>query len=94
MRHAMLHPAQRDRDLTLLDEMIASLKPLPEAELLIEHLNSARLYLLGAMPEEYLIGLESARNALASVTDSGLHAHLDETIAKLIAEMSNQAKRS
>ena len=52
MRHSTLNPAEREADLARLDQMIAVLEP-ADAALLKEHLQSARQYLLGAMPEEF-----------------------------------------
>jgi len=89
MRHATLSPAKKEADLTRLDQMIDSLGRFPDAEPLMEHLHSARIYLLGAMPEEYLISIQSAQQALEVVPDSKLRGGMNETLATLIAEMSH-----
>jgi hypothetical protein len=51
MHHSTLGPAETEADLARLDKMIATLKD-GDADLLKEHLQSARQYLLGAMTEE------------------------------------------
>ena len=56
--------------------------------MLKEHLQSARQYLLGAMPEEYLVNLEWARTALDRVPNGDTRARLGKTIANLIAGVS------
>ena len=87
MRHSTLNPAKREADLARLDEMIAALEP-GDPDLLKEHLQSARQYLLGAMPEEYLVNLEWARTALARVPDGEARSRFDKTIAELIGDIS------
>ena len=66
--------------------MIATLKD-GDADLLKEHLQSARQYLLGAMPVEYLVNLECARTALNTVPDD-IRIRLDKTIAGLTDDIS------
>ena len=89
MRHSTLNPAEREADLARLDEMIAALEP-ADADLLKEHLQSARQYLLGAMPEEYLVNLEWARTALDTVPDAKTRSSLENTLMKLMADMSSR----
>ena len=86
MRHPTLSPKEREADLGRLDEMIAALEP--GDALLREHLQSARQYLFGAMPEEYLVSLEWARRSLDTVPDGNLRSRLDDAIVKLIAGVS------
>ena len=71
--------------------MIAALEPLREPNPLLEHLHSARVYLLGAMPEEYLLSIESAKRALAAMPDSKLRSRMDDTLSSLINEMSHES---
>jgi len=87
MRHPTLNPVEREADLTRLDEMIGEVARLRDSELLREHLQSARQYLFGAMPKEYLLSLEWARAALDTVPAGDLRNRLDKTIAGLIADM-------
>jgi hypothetical protein len=85
MPHATLGPAQRDAALRRLDELIADLSRSQEngGHLLIEHLQSARTYLLGAMPEEYALSLQHARNNLSLVRDETSRRRLEETFSSL-----------
>ena len=64
---------------------------LREPNPLLEHLHSARIYLLGAMPEEYLLSIESARQALDVVPDSKLRSRIDDSLSSLIHEMSHES---
>ena len=88
MPHSTLSQTEREIDLQGLDDMIAVLGRSGQADLLIEHLHSARTYLLGAMPEEYLASLESAKNALNTVSDGSLRSVLNDSLTNLLAEMS------
>jgi hypothetical protein len=92
MHHSTLGPAERDADLARLDEMIATLKD-GDADLLKEHLQSARQYLLGAMPEEYSVSLEWARTALGMVPDGDMRNRLNKTIARLTDDISIAPRR-
>ena len=69
MLHATLSSAETKIDQSLLDGITAALECSGRTVLLIEHLHSARTYLLGAMPEEYLGSLESAKRASNAVSD-------------------------
>jgi hypothetical protein len=89
MRHSTLNPAEREADLARLDEMIAPLEP-GDADVLKEHLKTARQYLLGAMPEEYLVNLAWARTALDTVPDGEIRGRLENNLTKLIADISGR----
>src|SRR5438477_4849981 len=91
MPHATLGPAQRDTDLQRLDEWIAALGHSQENrdDLLIQHLQSARAYLLGAMPEEYALSLQNARESLSLVRDEGARRRLEETLSTLLDEIEH-----
>ncbi len=71
--------------------MIAALERSREPNPLMEHLHSARVYLLGAMPQEYLLSIESARQALDVVPDSNLRKDLADTLSNLIDDMSDSS---
>src|ERR1700674_2151486 len=88
MPHSTLSQTEREIDLKRLDDMIAALGRSGQADLLIEHLHSARTYLLGAMPEEYLASLESAKRTLKTVSDGNLRSVLNDALTNLLAEMS------
>ena len=91
MPHATLGPAQRDTDLQRLDEWIAALGHSQENrdDLLIQHLQSARAYLLGAMPEEYALSLQNARESLSLVRDEASRRRLDDTLSTLLDEIEH-----
>jgi hypothetical protein len=91
MRRATLSPAKREANITRLDQMLAALEPLRQPNPLLEHLHSARVYLLGAMPDEYLLSIESAKQALDVVPDSKLRSRMDDALASLINEMSHES---
>ena len=62
----------QDEDLKILDEMIADLggsRAATACDLLLEHLQAARRYLLGSMPIEYSMCLQQARESLASIPE-------------------------
>lgn len=70
------------QDLARLDEILESLSQESEAqcELLREHLESARVSLVGAMPSEYALNLEMAGQALNCVSDHNLRARIEDFI--------------
>jgi hypothetical protein len=59
----------------LLLELSSSAKP--ENVLLLEHLESARFYLYGAMPREYRMSLAMARKQLKSIDNDVIRARVD-----------------
>jgi hypothetical protein len=85
--HSTLNPTETEVDLRI-NEMIAALERSGDAGLLVEHLHSARTYILGAMPEEYVTSLESSKHALSCVPDSTLRHALKDAIGNLLTEMS------
>ncbi|SRR5712691_3124440 len=89
MPHATLGPAQRDADSQRLDEWIAALGHSQENrdDLLIQHLQSARAYLLGAMPEEYALSLQNAMESLSVVRDEPSRRQLEDTLSALLGEI-------
>jgi hypothetical protein len=91
MPHATLGPAQRDADLQRLDEVIADLGHSQENrdDLLIQHLQSARTYLLGAMPEEYAFGLRSACENLSLVRDEPSRRRVGDNLSSLLHEIES-----
>ena len=92
MQHSTLNHTECEIDLKRIDDMIAALRYSPNADLLIEHLHSARTYLLGAMPEEYLVSLESAKQALNTVSDRNLRNALNDALTRLLGEMSRHSE--
>jgi hypothetical protein len=74
-------------ELAQLDRFLSELAKETEAqdELLREHLQTAREYLLGAMPEEYLFNLKLAGETLNGVSDENLRARLRRFIQSELA---------
>ena len=91
MPHATLAAAQRDADSQRLDELIGALGHSQENrdDLLIQHLQSARAYLLGAMPEEYALSLQNARESLSFVRDEAARRRLEDTLSTLLDEIEH-----
>jgi hypothetical protein len=89
MPHTTLGPAQRDAALRRLEESIADLSRSRESgdHLLIEHLQSARTCLLGAMTEEYALSLQHARDNLSLVRDETSRRRLEDTLSSLEDEI-------
>lgn len=96
MPHATLGPEHRDADLQRLDELIAELGHSQQNrdDLLIEHLQSARNYLLGAMPEEYALSLQNAKDNLSLVRDEPSRRRLEHTLSSLLDEIEHAGKLS
>jgi hypothetical protein len=94
MLHATLAPAQRDADLQRLDELIAALHRSRERrdDLLMEHMQSARAYLLGAMPEEYALSLQSARKSLSLVRDETSRRRWEDALSYLLDEIEHAGR--
>ena len=57
-----------------------------QCELLREHLETARNYLLGAMPVEYELSLQLATQALDCITDKDRRRRVESAIAEMLAE--------
>src|SRR6185503_1445473 len=89
MLHATMGTARRDADIKRLDDLLAELRRTqPFDDLLVEHLSSARNYLMGAMPEEYALALEEARQATDLVTNATVREKAQQTIASLLDEFN------
>ena len=70
------------KDLAELDNLLDELTGETEAqcELLREHLEGARAYLVGAMPTEYALSLRMADEALNCVSNRHLRARIEHFI--------------
>ncbi len=85
----MPKPASRGADVELdhkrLDVLIAFVGGVnsEEADLLLEHLRSARIYLLGGMPDEYAASLQSAQEASQRLSNKPLGEALAEALSYL-----------
>ena len=91
MPHAALGPAQRDANSECLDELIATLGHCQENrdDLVIQHLQSARTYLLGAMPKEYALSLRNAKESLSVVRDENARRRLEDRLSTLLGEIEH-----
>lgn len=78
---------QQDEHLKCLDEMIADLGSSHDAapcDLLLEHLQAARRYLLGSMPGEYGLCLRQANESVAFIPDKTAGAETRKILRRLI----------
>jgi hypothetical protein len=70
--------SRRDRDVATIEQLTRDLEGesgTPNA-LMREHLESARFYLLGAMPSEYEFSLKLANDMLSDIEDPDLRARV------------------
>jgi hypothetical protein len=72
-----------------LDALIARLKhsSSPASELLIEHLETAHAYLLGAMPRECIFNLNLARTAAGGLPHASLQRDAEETVDAVLSSL-------
>ena len=94
----MLHtPDQKhqETDSARLDYLIARLEDSgdPQRELLLEHLTSARAFLLGGMPEEYAVNLGLVEEASTMLSDQRLQRDLSKAISSLLASVAPRPQR-
>ena len=91
MPQPALSRAHVESDHRRLDELIAFVGGLnsEEAALLMEHLHSARIYLLGAMPDEYAASLQSAKETSQRFSDKPLREALMEAFSYFQSEVSH-----
>ena len=77
-----MSPEKQSADLTLLDELLAEVgrQDSPESSLLREHLEGARFYLTGAMPEELELNLKLAEKSLDGLADQSLQSRIRDFI--------------
>jgi hypothetical protein len=83
-----------ETDTDRVDSLIAELEHSGETrhELLLEHLRSARAYLLGAMPEEYALNLELAKLAAHDMPETGLRERVMHTISDWLSEATSKSR--
>ncbi len=76
-------------DVDMLDDLLTELAQPAESqcELLREHLESARNYLLGSMPEEYQLSLRLANENLNCINNPDLRHRATDILAELMAEV-------
>ncbi len=88
---------QQDEDLKILDEMIADLggsSAAPACDLLLEHLQAARRYLLGSMPGEYTFSLQQARESVAFIPEAAAGTEAKKILRYLIDSEAPKQRRS
>jgi hypothetical protein len=85
-------PFQTQTNSAELDALIAKLKrsPVPGSQLLIEHLETAHAYLLGAMPNECCANLNMARTAADTLPDRALQSETRDTVDSILRGMQQQ----
>jgi hypothetical protein len=91
MSHMVLSSAQTEVNRSRLEGLIATVMQAHsgQMDLLIEHLRSARTYLLGAMPEEYAGALRDARDAASQVKENESRRTLRDAIDHLLMDISH-----
>jgi hypothetical protein len=82
---------QQDKDLKSLEELIAGLggsglgtQTTGPCGLLLEHVQTARRHLLGAMSGEYSLSLEQEKDSLACISDKTARSKTKATLQGLI----------
>ena len=70
------------QELARLDEILEQLRAAAQAQcqLLREHLESARISLVGAMPAEYALNLQMAEQALNCISGRNLRVRIEQFI--------------
>jgi hypothetical protein len=86
----------QSQELAQLDGFLSELAKETEAqcELLREHLESARAYLVGAMPAEYRFNLKLAGETLDGVEDKDLRDRLRGFIQNQMEPVRNEARKN
>jgi hypothetical protein len=75
------------------DTLLFKLRGESNAELLIEHLQTAHAYLLGAMREECAANLDLARKAADTLSDRYLQREAQETVDYILGELHRLTHR-
>ena len=85
MGRTVLSAPLREQALARLDHLIHEVTQLSDGQkdLLLEHLQGARTYLLGAMPDEYELNLGAAKEAAAGITDARLQSLVIQEVTAL-----------
>jgi hypothetical protein len=79
-------PVSIERNLTALDEALKVLEhspASPETQLVREHIQTARSYLLGAMDAEYSINMELTRQAVQEMPTGESRSRLQDLLSDL-----------
>jgi hypothetical protein len=86
MSHSALSAPLGQADLARIDRLITEVAQSHDVQtdLLVEHLQSARTYLLGAMPDEYEFSLVAAKNVAGALSDTSMRDALTRELAALL----------
>jgi hypothetical protein len=76
----------QDQDLHRLDTLLAVLggRNRGPCDLLMEHIEAARRYLLGSMPGEYIVSLEQALASVSCIADKRRRSELKTALRSAI----------
>jgi hypothetical protein len=85
MSHSAPSAHLSQADLARLDRLIAQASQPGDVQtaLVVEHLQSARVYLLGAMPDEYEFSLQAAKKVAAGLSNANLKDALTQELTVL-----------
>lgn len=77
-----VNPTANDGTIHTLDSLMAEVEHSndDQKDLLLEHLNAAKMYLIGSMPTEYQYSLHSAKEVADELADSALQKRVKEQI--------------
>jgi hypothetical protein len=89
MGQTALSTSLTEAALARLDHLMAEVRHSHDGQtdLLLEHLQSARTYLLGAMPDEYEFSLVTARQLASQVTEAALQNAITQEADVLLDQM-------
>jgi len=89
MGHAAPTASLTQVALARLDHLIDEVKHAQgtQTDLLLEHLQGARIYLLGAMPEEYEFSLLEARRLAPQATNFAVQKAIEQDVGVLLEQM-------
>src|SRR6266566_808063 len=89
MGHATPSASLTHVALARLDHLISEVKHAQggQTNLLLEHLQGARIYLLGAMPDEYEFSLYEARRLAQQATSFAVQKAIEQDVGILLDQM-------
>lgn len=95
MSHSALSAPLGQADLARIDRLITEIAQSHDVQtdLLVEHLQSARVYLLGAMPDEYEFSLVAAKNVAAELSDTSMRDAVTRELADLLDHVPDAEPR-
>src|SRR5579864_7747097 len=86
MSHSALSAPLGQADLVRIDRLITEIAQSHDVQtdLVVEHLQRARVYLLGAMPDEYQFSLVAAKNVAAELSNTSMRDAVTRELAALL----------